>query len=1654
MHEMSTVHSSPINLPHLQYCNRNIKNLKDDRIVNVRIVLQEESKEKHPCPACSIILKSRRELTNHLRGHNSSRSTDGSGEDEYTCGVCRKILSSASSLDRHVLVHSGERPFKCSYCEGAFTTNGNMNRHMKTAHLSKCDSRDNSYTDSEESSDSEMAEGSGSPPSGEYNNNEVIKSNSPVTIGKLMSVAQKRKCSDEYSDDNEHDNRKHKILLGNSRIAIKAPSLDSPEIHRCPICGKLDFPSNALLEAHLERHHPEYPAKCDPCNLSFKNYRVLNLHKNMTHWKDFPYKKNSKNLRNSVVGFTDLTFTDFSSGKFPEIARAVCEQALHRPVSGETAKFQCTKCPLGFPCSLALEAHEKDCGLPIHQQSSSSGVSDNRRSDEQSTRRNHQDFFSGLDLQNTAAVTEAKEGKDLADIQTIITMTSNPILQSFPRSDASTPEHKINPTPSSSGSSGTASSEPKREPTPEEIAAEEKIAEDFRRMKLKGEFPCRLCPRIFPNLRALKGHNRSHTADIEPGMPYPCNMCPFRSTEKQLLTKHLRSHNGDRPWECSLCNYAFTTKANCERHVRNRHSRQAGQNYKDFINYHATEDPGNPLFKRKSGGRKSRSEMARRSLSYPGEQAVNEDYVAMAVSRPRQNAQEPQRSQYADDADIYARPSTSGLNRYNGIASESQQATDLAARSRHEDDLTDGESSDEDRGSLVSDSRSDLVHQRLEASPIDLNIVARAVAVAQAAVRAGRQEAPLDLSMDVLDLSKRSPGESSEENNAEGRTKLRCEDEPMTEPPDVPGPQVAPQVSQQIYDAANQLLFAQALLQAGSNVHPDQASLEAMRTNALLILSSFGLLSTPGGLLPQAPVGVGMPYMPFGAPIFRPPYEDPHREIMRGLQLTSGGSLVQPSTGGGPFGSGYPQALDVSASTPMTQPSPYPNAMSANLPSKPSASSIDNKPDNSASVKMVLKGGVLMPKQKQRRYRTERPFVCPFCGARFTLRSNMERHVKQQHPHHWSQRPRGGGAGRGRPAANPPTLLPNANISISGQQLSQAFPNGVPKLAESSPSNGGTASNSHVISEQVKYAILASQLKGTATIANKTEENDTDEELVIDEEPNNSEEHEPSTSLLRGTLEGNAHSYQQQSGETKKKVGKQEQREDDIAVDERVQSAVKVKNEPDHEAEDDANYRKTAVRVDVHSPSELCVAELPIDEKGTSERENSPKMEKTEKTDSSPINEEIANADLASVSELVENASQQYQQFRPQYMSDEEGLIASTSGTEDEPASSGAESNWDVAQNNNATPKKNKKKTKSKKKMSAYSMAPNRVICQYCNRAFPWSSSLRRHVLTHTGHKPYKCMFCGLLFTTKSNCDRHLLRKHKDATNGMFGMRNSSSPELPLAPPAPIPTNVTANNSSTVGNANNPSTVNNSSNPVVNNSAMRNVPERPYKCNLCPSSTFSTPGNLKKHKSAKHSRSMAASPITNDQQNSRQNDQSGYESQSSTSTENMDNVRNIECAEMKDDEPVEESLEPMESQEDNEERNENMETESALDLVASRRGEIVKADMSKSRRSSPRSSPSPSDTPFKCHLCDCGFAEREDCLEHIRLNHEKAYAILVDKGALDMDIETPEDHHVAQQQQQEQTSDCEGRRPRIPDYSNRKVIHFIRYVRLVRGPIC
>lgn len=84
-----------------------------------------------------------------------------------------------------------------------------------------------------------------------------------------------------------------------------------------------------------------------------------------------------------------------------------------------------------------------------------------------------------------------------------------------------------------------------------------------------------------------------------------------------------------------------------------------------------------------------------------------------------------------------------------------------------------------------------------------------------------------------------------------------------------------------------------------------------------------------------------------------------------------------------------------------------------------------------------------------------------------------------------------------------------------------------------------------------------------------------------------------------------------------------------------------------------------------------------------------------------------------------------------------------------------------------------------------------------------------------------------------------------------------------------------------------------------------------------------------------------------------------------------------------------------------------------------------------------------SDLPFKCHLCDRSFGERQEALDHISETHPTEFQQLICKGALDMNVKLEDaasSHEEAMYSNaNSDENNMEPNRGRFPDYSCRKV---------------
>lgn len=277
----------------------------------------KEEKSSYNCPLCEKVCTTQHQLTMHIRQHN----TDTGGAD-HSCSICGKSLSSASSLDRHMLVHSGERPYKCTVCGQSFTTNGNMHRHMKIH---------------EKDTNSTTA---AAPPS-------------PLKRRRLSS---KRKLSHDAESEREDPGPAKKTVEDGQSGGLDKMA---DETFHCPVCFK-EFVCKYGLETHMETHS-DNPLRCDICCVTFRTHRGLLRHNALVHKQlprdamGRPFIQNNPSI---PAGFHDLGFTDFSCRKFPRISQAWCETNLRRCIS-EQHRFVCDTCDKAFPMLSSLILHRQ-----------------------------------------------------------------------------------------------------------------------------------------------------------------------------------------------------------------------------------------------------------------------------------------------------------------------------------------------------------------------------------------------------------------------------------------------------------------------------------------------------------------------------------------------------------------------------------------------------------------------------------------------------------------------------------------------------------------------------------------------------------------------------------------------------------------------------------------------------------------------------------------------------------------------------------------------------------------------------------------------------------------------------------------------------------------------------------------------------------------------------------------------------------------------------------------------------------------------------------------------------------------------------------------------------------------------------------------------
>ncbi|XP_048205589.1 zinc finger protein 64-like [Perognathus longimembris pacificus] len=198
----------------------------------------------HKCDTCGKCFSRKDKLKTHTRCHT--------GQKPYKCKTCDYAAADSSSLNKHLRIHSDERPFKCQLCPYASRNSSQLTVHLR------------SHT--------------GDAPfqcwlcSAKFKISSDLKRHMRVHSGEKPF-----KCEFCHVRCTMKGNLKSHIRIKHSGDSFKCP--------HCAFVGD----SRAALRKHSRAHQAERPEKCSQCSYSSASKAALRVHERV-HCAERPFK--------------------------------------------------------------------------------------------------------------------------------------------------------------------------------------------------------------------------------------------------------------------------------------------------------------------------------------------------------------------------------------------------------------------------------------------------------------------------------------------------------------------------------------------------------------------------------------------------------------------------------------------------------------------------------------------------------------------------------------------------------------------------------------------------------------------------------------------------------------------------------------------------------------------------------------------------------------------------------------------------------------------------------------------------------------------------------------------------------------------------------------------------------------------------------------------------------------------------------------------------------------------------------------------------------------------------------------------------------------------------------------------------------------------
>ncbi|XP_063289735.1 zinc finger protein 300-like isoform X2 [Pelobates fuscus] len=231
------------------------------------------SKERpYKCTECSKAFKKKHQLVTHQKIHT--------GEKPFKCSECGKCFIWKNKMISHKLTHLGERPFKCNECGKCFTQERHLIGHQmihSEENPFKCTECGKCFTRASNLATHKLIHTGEKP----FSCSECGKCFSQSTLLASHKIVHNKEKPYKCTECSRSFKKKKDLVQHQKLHTVGKP-------FKCTECGKC-FISNSQMSSHKRIHTGEKPFKCNECDKCFTLKCSLISHQ-MVHTGEKPFK--------------------------------------------------------------------------------------------------------------------------------------------------------------------------------------------------------------------------------------------------------------------------------------------------------------------------------------------------------------------------------------------------------------------------------------------------------------------------------------------------------------------------------------------------------------------------------------------------------------------------------------------------------------------------------------------------------------------------------------------------------------------------------------------------------------------------------------------------------------------------------------------------------------------------------------------------------------------------------------------------------------------------------------------------------------------------------------------------------------------------------------------------------------------------------------------------------------------------------------------------------------------------------------------------------------------------------------------------------------------------------------------------------------------